>query len=102
MNESFLEKVGQDVMVMSGAMGTMLHGAGATLGGCIGEWIVDHPEVYRDLVEDYFQVGCDIVAAATFALNRISLAKFELAEKVQELNWGVIRIIKDIQPNHGF
>jgi len=101
-NESFLEKVGQDVMVMSGAMGTMLHGAGATLGGCIGEWIVDHPEVYRDLVEDYFQVGCDIVAAATFALNRISLAKFELAEKVQELNWGVIRIIKDIQPNHGF
>jgi len=101
-NESFLEKVGQDVMVMSGAMGTMLHGAGATLGGCIGQWIVDHPEVYRDLVEDYFQVGCDIVAAATFALNRISLAKFELAEKVQELNWGVIRIIKDIQPNHGF
>ena len=102
MSESFLGRVGQEVMVMSGAMGTMLHRVGANLGGCIGQWIIDHPEVYRDLVKDYFQVGCDIVAAATFALNRISLTKFGLAERVQELNRGVIRIIKDIQSNRGF
>jgi 5-methyltetrahydrofolate--homocysteine methyltransferase len=98
MGGSFLERVEQEVMIMSGAAGTMLHQVGANLGGCIGQWIVDHPEIYRDLVKDYFQAGCNIVAGATFTLNRISLTKFGLADKVKELNQGVVRIIKAIQP----
>ncbi|MDI6754336.1 MAG: homocysteine S-methyltransferase family protein [Thermodesulfobacteriota bacterium] len=102
MAESFLERVEKEILMMSGAMGTMLHEAGANLGGCVSQWIIEHPGVYRDLVRDYFQVGCDIVAGATSNLNRISLTKFGLAEKVEELNQGVIRIIKDIQPDRGF
>ncbi len=101
MSEAFLKKLAEEVLVMSGATGTMLHQVGANLGGCIGQWIVDHPEVYRDLVKDYFRVGCDIVAAATFTLNRISLGKFGLADKVKELNQGVVRIIKAVQPPQG-
>ena len=101
MGGSFLERVEQEVMIMSGAAGTMLHQVGANLGGCIGQWIVDHPEVYRDLVKDYFQAGCNIVAGATFTLNRISLTKFGLADKVKELNQGVVRIIKAVQPQQG-
>jgi 5-methyltetrahydrofolate--homocysteine methyltransferase len=79
-----------------------MHQMGAELEKCISQWIVDHPEVYRNLVRDYFQVGCDIVSGATFTLNRISLAKFGLAEKVEELNRGVIRIIQAVQPERGF
>src|SRR4030042_924394 len=100
--ELFLERVEREVMVMSGAMGTVMHQMGADLGKCISQWIVEHPEVYRNLVRDYFQVGCDIVSGATFTLNRISLAKFDLAEKVEELNRGVIRIIKQVQPERSF
>jgi len=98
MGGSFLERVEQEVMIMSGATGTMLHQVGANLGGCIGQWIGEHPEIYRDLVKDYFQVGCNIVAGATFTLNRIFLTKFGLADKVKELNQGVVRIIKAVQP----
>ncbi len=87
---------------MSGAMGTMMHQAGADLGGCISKWIVEHPELYRALAEDYFQVGCDIVAGATSNLNRISLSKFGLAKEVETLNHGVMRIIKAIQPKGGW
>jgi len=100
--ESFLKRLQKEILVMSGAMGTMLHQVGADLGKCISQWIVEHPDAYRQLVQDYYQVGCNIVAGATSALNRISLNKFGLAEKVEELNRGVIRIIKDIQPEGGF
>ncbi len=102
MGELFLERVEREVMVMSGAMGTVMHQMGAELGKCISQWIVEHPEVYRNLVRDYFQVGCDIVSGATFTLNRISLANFDLAEKVEELNRGVIRIIQEVQPERSF
>jgi 5-methyltetrahydrofolate--homocysteine methyltransferase len=94
--------VEEEVLVMSGAMGTMLHKEGASLSGCIAQWIVDHPKTYEELVREYFQVGCHIVSAATSTLNRISLAKFGLAEKIEELNRGVIQIIKAIQPDQGF
>ena len=102
MAAAFLKRLEEEILVMSGAMGTVLHQVGANLGGCIGQWIIEHPEVYRDLVREYFQVGCHIVAGATFTLNRIILSKFGLGEKVGELNQGVIRIIKDIQPDGGF
>ena len=102
MSEKFLERLAKEVLVMSGAMGTMLHQTGADLGGCIGEWILEHPDLYRGLVRDYFQAGCDILSATTFALNRISLAKFGLAGKVEELNRGVIGIAKEIQPGGTF
>jgi len=95
---SFLDRVKEKVLVLSGAMGTMMAKMGADLGGCIGQWIVEHPEVYRDLVRDYFRVGCDIVSGGTFNLNRVSLAKFGLAEKAGELNRGMIRILKSVQP----
>jgi 5-methyltetrahydrofolate--homocysteine methyltransferase len=98
MAESLLKRLEGEILVMSGAMGTMMARMGADLGGCIGQWIVEHPEAYRDLVRDYFRVGCDIVSGGTFNLNRISLAKFGLAEKAGELNRGMIRILKGVQP----
>ena len=98
MVEPFLKKMEDKVLVLSGAMGTMMAKMGADLGGCIGQWIVEHPDVYRDLVREYFRVGCDIVSGGTFNLNRISLAKFGLAERAGELNRGMIRILKSVQP----
>ncbi len=98
MAESLLKRLEKEILVMSGAMGTMIAKMGADLGGCIGQWIVEHPGAYQDLVGDYFRVGCDIVSGGTFNLNRISLAKFGLAEKAGELNRGVIRIVKGAQP----
>jgi 5-methyltetrahydrofolate--homocysteine methyltransferase len=98
MAESLLKRLEEEILVMSGAMGTMMAKMGADLGGCIGQWIMEHPGAYQDLVGDYFRVGCDIVSGGTFSLNRISLAKFGLAEKTGELNRGTIRIIKGVQP----
>jgi 5-methyltetrahydrofolate--homocysteine methyltransferase len=98
MADSIIDRLKKEVLVLSGAMGTMMAKMGADLRGCIGQWIVEHPDVYRDLVGDYFRVGCDIVSGGTFNLNRISLAKFGLAEKAGELNRGMIRILKSVQP----
>ena len=98
MDGALLKRLEREILVLSGAMGTMMAKMGANLGGCIGQWIVEHPDVYRDLVREYFRVGCDIVSGGTFNLNRISLAKFGLAEKAEELNRGMVRILKGVQP----
>lgn len=102
MINSFLSRIKNEILVMSGAMGTMMQKSGSDLGGCLSNWIIEHPEIYKNLVNEYFQAGCHIVAGATSTANRISLAKFGLQERVAELNQGVIKIIKEIKPIHAF
>lgn len=102
MVNSFLNRIKNEILVMSGAMGTVMQKSGSDLGGCLSNWIIEHPEIYKNLVKEYFQVGCHIVAGATSTANRISLAKFGLQEKVAELNQGVIKIIKESKPAHAF
>ena len=98
MGKTLESRLREEILVMSGAMGTLMARMGAELGGCIGQWIVEHPEPYQDLAREYFRVGCHIVSGGTFNLNRISLAKFGLAEKAEELNRGIVRILKEVQP----
>jgi len=86
---SLKARMGQEILVMSGAMGTVMHQMGADLGGCISQRTVAHPDLYRDLVREYFRVGCHIVAGATSNLNRISLAQSGRAG--EELRFGVLR-----------
>lgn len=102
MANSFLKRIEDEILVMSGAMGTVMQKYGSDLGGCLSNWIIEHPDTYKKLVNEYFQVGCHIVAGATSTANRISLAKFGLSEKVAVLNQGVIKIIKEIKPAHTF
>ena len=98
MTAPFLKRVEEETLVMSGATGTVMAQKGADLGGCISQWILEHPEPYLNLVREYFELGCDIVSGGTFSLNRISLAKFGLAEKSGELNRGMIRLLKGVRP----
>jgi methionine synthase I (cobalamin-dependent) len=89
MADSIIERLGEEILVMSGPMSTMMPKMRAELGGSIGQWIVEHPEVFRERVRDYFRVGGDIVAGATSNLNRISLANFGRAGG--ELRFVVLR-----------
>ncbi len=76
MSDSIIERLGEEILLMSGPMSARMHQMGADPGGCVSQGIVEHPDVYRDLVREYFRVGCHIVAGAASNLNRISPAKF--------------------------
>ena len=66
----------KEILVLSWVMGTMMSKMGADPSGCIGRWIVEHPKVYRDLLCDYFRVGCDIISGGTFNLKERILPNF--------------------------
>jgi len=102
MKESFQKKLERAILVMNGATSTNLAREGANLGGCVSQWIVEHPETYRQLIQEYFRAGCDIVSGATSSLNRVTLAKFGLAEKMEELNRGVMQILQGVRPEGKF
>jgi len=97
-----LQRLEREVLIRNGAIGTMVQQKGAALGGCIGQWIVDHPAPYQELLQEYFRVGCHICGGGTSGLNRFRLEKYGLQDKARELNEKVVRLAHEIKPADGF
>lgn len=97
-----LQKLKSEILIRNGAIGTMVQQKGADLGGCTGQWIVDHPEPYQTLLQEYFQAGCHICGGGTSGLNRFRLEKYGLQGKVRELNEKVTKLACEIRPPGGF
>src|ERR1700747_604140 len=88
------ELLGRRVLVLDGAMGTMLQqrdltGAdfgGATLEGCNEVLVRTRPDVVLDIHRKYFAAGADIVETDSFGGTPLVLAEYGLQAEAQELN----------------
>ena len=61
--QTLLERLTSDVLVLDGAMGTMLFQAGLAPGACPELWNVERPDVLRSVHRAYFDAGSARVQA---------------------------------------
>jgi 5-methyltetrahydrofolate--homocysteine methyltransferase len=81
------------VLVIDGAMGTMLQArdltaadfGGPELEGCNENLILTRPDVIRDVHAAYFSAGADVVETNTFGAIRHVLAEYGLQDKAREI-----------------
>src|ERR1700739_2879722 len=84
----------QRILVLDGAMGTMLQQrhltaedfGGAALEGCNENLVRTRPDVVLDIHRKYFDAGSDIVETNSFGGAPIVLAKYGLADDALFLN----------------
>src|SRR5690349_17460443 len=88
------ELLSQRVLVLDGAMGTMLQQrnltaadfGGAALEGCNENLVRTRPDVVLDIHRKYFEAGADIVETNSFGGTPLVLGEYGLAEDAPELN----------------
>src|SRR4029077_12747295 len=88
------ELLGQRVLVLDGAMGTMLQQAdltaadfgGASLEGCNEGLVRTRPDVVLDIHRKYFAAGSDIVETNSFGGTPLVLGEYGLESEAHELN----------------
>ena len=88
---------GQRVLVCDGAMGTMLHAAGAALDRSLPELNLSDPGLVSTIHESYLSAGADIIQANTFGANRLWLGDHGVGDKVDEINRAGVRIARAAQ-----
>ena len=93
----------QRVLVIDGAMGTMIHAAPLSIESdylgrenCPEILNVTRPDVIRDIHRQYLEAGADIIETNTFGGARIALVDNKLDDRCYELNFAAAQIARKI------
>ena len=97
------------ILVLDGAMGTMIQAARLDESDYRGERFADHaddlkgnndllvltrPELIGDIHRQFLAVGCDLIETNTFNANRISQADYALEDLSEEINRAAAEIAR--------
>jgi 5-methyltetrahydrofolate--homocysteine methyltransferase len=99
--DDLLRALNERILVLDGAMGTMIQAARLSEPDYRGDRFAEHsddlkgnndllsltrPELIRDIHREFLEVGCDFVETNTFNANRISQADYALEDLAEEIN----------------
>jgi len=108
--EQLEKRLKEKILVLDGAMGTMIQRGGLSEEDFRGEKFKDHPvdlkgnndllsitqpEIIKEIHREYFAAGADIVETNTFNGTAISQADFKTEEFVYEMNFAAAKIAKE-------
>ena len=100
MSGTFVQALGDRVLVCDGAMGTLLYAKGVFLNRCFESLNLTDPALVESVHGDYLRAGADIIETNTFGANRIKLRAFGLSEKVKTINFEGARVARGSAQRH--
>jgi 5-methyltetrahydrofolate--homocysteine methyltransferase len=93
----------QRVLVIDGAMGTMIHAAPLSIEtdylgreNCPEILNVTRPDVIQDIHRQYLEAGADIIETNTFGGAPVALADNKLDDRAYELNFAAAKLAREI------
>src|ERR1041384_1488325 len=99
------------ILVIDGAMGTMIQRYGLTEEDFRGERFKDHPsdikgnndllnitrpDIIKAIHAEYLEAGADIIETNTFSTQRISMADYGMEDLSYEMSFEGARIAKEV------
>lgn len=87
-------RLGREMLVLDGAMGTMLHKAGMPAGECPELLNVTAPEMVGQILDFYKLAGSHCTITNSFGGSAPKLAEYGMADRVEELNRAAVRVAR--------
>jgi homocysteine S-methyltransferase len=94
--KSFRDRVGKEVIIFDGGVGTYLYQKGIFINTCFDELNLINPDIVTEVHRDYVNAGADVIETNTFGANRYKLAPHGLEAKVHEVNLKGVHLAKRI------
>jgi 5-methyltetrahydrofolate--homocysteine methyltransferase len=100
---SLQEAINSRILLLDGAMGTMIQQADLTaedfgsddLDGCNEILVLTRPDVISGIHEAYLKAGSDIIETNTFGATAIVLAEYDIPEKAREINLVAAKLARE-------
>ncbi len=109
--QRLFDALSERILILDGAMGTMIQQAELDESDFRGERFTDHshdlkgnndllvltrPDLVADIHRQFLEVGCDLVETNTFNANRISQADYALEDLSKEINRKAAEIAREV------
>lgn len=98
----FRAAIRERVLVLDGAMGTLLQERGLKPGGCPEEMNLSAPGVVEAIHREYAVAGAEIIVTNTFGGSRTKLAHYGLEGQTTEINLRAVEIARRAVAAKGF
>lgn len=97
---SLAERLKERILILDGAMGTMIQQedlssadfGGEELDGCNEMLVLTRPDIIQHIHEQYFEAGADLVETNTFGATSVVLAEYDLQDRSREINLEAARL----------
>ncbi len=114
-SEGLLQAMSERIVVLDGAMGTMIQKQrlaeedfrgeqfanwNCTLKGCNDILVLTRPDIIKEIHTAYINAGADIIETNSFNANSISLADYGLEKYVREINRAAARLARTAADGH--
>ena len=96
----FLERIKTDVLLGTGTMTTNLALRGFDESENDSLWALEHPDVYRDILKSWIDIGCDYIYLGFGSANYFRLKAFGLEDRAREINYRLAEIARSVIPSH--
>jgi methionine synthase I (cobalamin-dependent)/5,10-methylenetetrahydrofolate reductase len=100
--QEFRARLGSQVLVADGAMGTVLYSKGIFINRCFDELNLSSPALIKETHQEYVKAGAEILETNTFGANRTRLASFGFAEKLKAINQAGVRLAREAAGDTAF
>ncbi len=100
--KEFRARLGGQVLVADGAMGTVLYSKGIFINRCFDELNLSSPALVKETHQEYVKAGAEILETNTFGANRARLATFGFAEKLKAINQAGVRLAREAAGDTAF
>jgi len=100
MKPAFLKAVNDRVLVLDGAMGTMLQARGLRPGQSPEELNLTMPDVVAAVHREYVAAGADIIVTNSFGGSREKLSHYGLEDRLAEINAAAVAIARRVAGDH--
>ena len=103
LNHPIYEQLEKRILIIDGAMGTMLQAenltpddfGGEELDGCNENLVITRPDVIKKVHRAYLEAGADIICTNTFGGTPLVLNEYDLGDKADEINTIAVKLAKE-------
>lgn len=95
MQNKLKEALENKVLVFDGAMGTEIYRKNFFVNTSYENLCVSNPKVIGEIHRSYLEAGAEVLTANSYGANFNKLAKFGLAERLEEINRAAVRLAKE-------
>lgn len=98
----FDEYIKENLVLMDGAMGSLIYQKGVFIDKCYDELNLSRPELIRSIHEEYIRSGAKVIETNTYGANRFKLKSHNLLDQIGTINSKGVELAREAAEENAY